>query len=88
MNPARREISPAQIALGKAIRELRKERGASLEALAPQAGISLNMLSLIERGEANPTWNTVYGIAQALGVSMADLAHRAEDQIAAPPAKD
>lgn len=36
------------------------------------------MLSLIERGEANPTWNTVHGIAAALGVSMADLAKAAE----------
>ncbi len=36
------------------------------------------MLSLIERGEANPTWHTVRGIAAALGVSMADLAKAAE----------
>jgi len=67
-----------QVALGKAIRQLRHERGESLEALAPKAGISLNMLSVIERGEANPTWNTVHGIAAALGASVADLATVAE----------
>lgn len=36
------------------------------------------MLSVIERGEANPTWNTVHGIAAALDVSVAELAKAAE----------
>ena len=54
----------------------------SLKALAPEAGITLNMLSLIERGEANPTWETVKRIAAALGVSMGDLAKLA-DKVAA-----
>jgi transcriptional regulator with XRE-family HTH domain len=34
--------------------------------------------SLIERGEANPTWGTVQGIAAALGVSMGELAKLAD----------
>ena len=68
----------SQEALGKAIRELRTKRGASLEALAGEAGISKNMLSLIERGEGNPSWSTVEGIAKALGVSVAKLARLAE----------
>lgn len=67
-----------QPALGKAIRELRQEQGASLEGLAPQAGVTPNTLSLIERGEANPTWGTVRGIATALGVSISKLAKQAE----------
>jgi len=36
------------------------------------------MLSLIERGEANPTWETVKGIARALGVPVSELAKAAE----------
>lgn len=64
--------------MGKAIRELRHRRGASLESLAGEAGITLNMLSLIERGEGNPTWATVRGIANALGLSAAELAKAAE----------
>lgn len=67
-----------QVALGEAIRELRHKRGASLETLAPKAGISLNMLSVIECGEANPTWNTVHGIAAALEISVSELAEAAE----------
>jgi transcriptional regulator with XRE-family HTH domain len=57
-----------------AIRELRQKRGSSLESLAPKAGLALNTLSLSELGQANPTWETVKGIAAALDVSIADLA--------------
>lgn len=68
----------SQQALGKAIRELRSKQGHSLEVLAAKAGITKNMLSLIERGEGNPSWATVSGIAAALGVSVAELAKAAE----------
>ena len=67
-----------QPALGKAIRQLREKLGATQEAFAPQAGITTGTLGLIERGEANPTWGTVRGIADALGVSMGELAKLAD----------
>jgi transcriptional regulator with XRE-family HTH domain len=70
----------SQRALGSAIRELRSKQGDSLEALAGKAGITKNMLSLIERGEGNPSWVTVEGIAKALGVSVASLAKLAETE--------
>lgn len=63
-----------QPALGKAIRQLRDQRGISQEALAYEAGVTSGTLSLIERGLSNPTWGTVKGIAAALGVSIAELA--------------
>jgi transcriptional regulator with XRE-family HTH domain len=78
VNPHTDKTSQAQPALGNAIRELRHKRKASLETLAKEAGITLNMLSLIERGEGNPTWATVRGIASALGVSVSQLAKAAE----------
>ncbi len=67
-----------QPALGKAIRELREKQEISLRTLAPNARVTFNTLSLIERGEANPTWHTVRGIAAALGVSVSALAKAAE----------
>ncbi len=70
-----RQTPYPQPALGKAIRELRSEREISLRNFAPKAGLSANTLSLIERGAANPTWETVKGIAAALDVSIADLAN-------------
>ncbi|MFP5389200.1 MAG: helix-turn-helix domain-containing protein [Thermoleophilia bacterium] len=76
MNP--RQTPYPQPALGRAIRDLRQEKGLSLKSLAPEAGITLNMLSLVERGEANPTWETVKGIAAALGVPVSKLAKAAE----------
>lgn len=68
----------SQLALGKAIRQLRSKKGASQERLANDAGITPNMLSLIERGEGNPSWVTLRGIAAALGVSVSTLAKAAE----------
>lgn len=76
MNP--RQTPRPQPALGRAIRELRQKQGATLETLAEEAGITLNMLSLIERGEGNPTWATITGIATALGVPVSTLAKAAE----------
>jgi transcriptional regulator with XRE-family HTH domain len=61
-----------------AIRTLRNKRGDSQEKLAQAAGITPNMLSLIERGEGNPSWVTVRGIAAALGVPVSVLAKTAE----------
>jgi transcriptional regulator with XRE-family HTH domain len=68
----RRSEQP-QPALGKAIRQLRAKRGVTQEALAHEAEITTGTLSLIERGQANPTWGTIQGIAEALGVSLGDL---------------
>jgi transcriptional regulator with XRE-family HTH domain len=66
-----------QPALGKAVRQLRKERGLKQEALAYEAGITIGTVSLLERGVSNPTWATVKAIAAKLGVSMAEMARLA-----------
>ncbi len=71
------KLEQPQTALGQAIRELRKEQGTTLKQLAPKAGVTFGTLALIERGESNPTWGTVRGIAKALEVSVAELAKRA-----------
>jgi DNA-binding XRE family transcriptional regulator len=63
-----------QPALGKALRQLRHERGVSQETLAYEAGVTSGTLSLIERGRSNPTWGTVKGIAAALSTTIADVA--------------
>ena len=87
----RRSDQP-QPALGKAIRQLREERGMTQEALAQEAGVTVGHMSMIERGHSNPTWGTVRGIASALSTSMGELAKLAdtcaEEQIRpARPAK-
>jgi len=67
-----------QAALGEAIRELRGKRKVTQEDLAAGAGITPATLSLIERGQANPTWDTARRIAGALGVSIGELAKLSE----------
>jgi transcriptional regulator with XRE-family HTH domain len=67
-----------QPALGKAIRQLREKRGATQEGLGADAGVTGRTLSLIEQGHANPKWATVRDIADALNVSMGDLAKLAD----------
>jgi transcriptional regulator with XRE-family HTH domain len=78
LNPPRPLTSRPQPALGQAIRELRQKRGETQEQLAPRSGISPKTLSLIERGEANPTWATARDISAALGVSISELAKLSE----------
>ena len=67
-----------QAAFGEAVRELRLKRDATQEEIAVGAGITPQTLSLIERGQANPTWDTARKLAMALGVSIGDLAKVSE----------
>jgi XRE family transcriptional regulator, regulator of sulfur utilization len=73
-----RQSERPQPALGKAVRELRDKGGLTQEELAAAADVTGRTLSAIETGNANPTWATVRDIAAALGVSISELAKRAE----------
>ncbi len=73
-----RPSSRPQPDLGAAIRELRRKNGFTQDVLAATAGTSTRTLALIESGNANPTWATVRDIADALGVTVAELAKAAE----------
>ena len=59
--------------LGGRVRQLRTDRGWSLEALAQASGVSRSMLSDIERDRANPTLAVTLRIARAFGLSLGDL---------------
>lgn len=65
------------------MRELRDKRGLTQEALAHQADITVGHLSMIERGHANPSWGAVRALADALDISMTDLAKLADKFLAA-----
>jgi transcriptional regulator with XRE-family HTH domain len=68
----------SRAALGKAVRHFRVERDETQEALAHKAGITVGHLSKIERGKANPTWETLEAVAAALDLSVSRLAKQAE----------
>lgn len=55
------------------LKKFRAERNLSLSRLAELSGISKVMLSQIEKGEANPTVNTVWKIAGGLNIPYSAL---------------
>jgi len=73
----RRSDQP-QPALGKAIRQLREERGMTQEALAQEAGVTVGHMSMIERGHSNPTWATILSVTKALDTPARQLVELAE----------
>jgi XRE family transcriptional regulator, regulator of sulfur utilization len=68
--------------LAATLRRLRAERGIAQEELAHMAGISTGSLSRIEREQASPAWTTVGRIAEALDMSVAELAEAVEHDAA------
>ena len=60
-------------AVGNEIKRLRKLRGRTLEQLATGAGVSAGLLSQVERGQGNPSFNTLVQVAHALGIPVARL---------------
>ena len=60
-------------AVGARIRELRQSRGTSLAALAASTGLGKGTLSELERGQRNPTLDTLFAIATDLGIPLSDL---------------
>jgi len=59
--------------LGRKVRERRLSLAMSQRDLAEAAGIRQALVSEIERGEANPTLDSVLRIATTLEVSFAEL---------------
>ncbi len=59
--------------IAKRVSELRATQGLSLDALATRSRVSRSMISLIERGESNPTAVVLEKLAAGLGVTLASL---------------
>lgn len=59
--------------LAQRVRELRKQRGLTLEQLAEHSGVSRSMISLIERQETSPTAAVLNKLADALGMTLPAL---------------
>ncbi|WP_370978995.1 helix-turn-helix domain-containing protein [Agaribacterium sp. ZY112] len=60
-------------ALGANIRKIREDSGVSQELLANSSGIERSHMGKIERGTMNLTVNTLFKIADTLGVSVVDV---------------
>jgi transcriptional regulator with XRE-family HTH domain len=60
------------------VREIRKERGWTQEALAENASLHWTYIGGIERSERNPSWENVVKLARALGTTVSEPAAHAE----------
>ena len=68
-----KEASQLREKFGTRIRSLRSAHGFTQEQLAERAGISVDFLSLIERGKNAPSFGNLDELADALEVSVANL---------------
>ncbi|MGO1120119.1 helix-turn-helix domain-containing protein [Rhodovibrionaceae bacterium A322] len=66
--------------LGRRLRAVRKKGQLTLEQLAESSNVSRSMLSQIERGEANPTFATLWNLTRALGIDLAELVEDATEE--------
>ena len=58
---------------GKKLRTLRTERALSQASLANLAGVDQTHISLLERGERQPTLPTMYRLSEALDMTLAEF---------------
>lgn len=69
---------PLLIALGQALRRMRRERRLSQEEVSLRTGVHRNYVGGVERGEREPTVTTIARLAAALDTSMASIFAEAE----------
>ncbi|WP_245735793.1 helix-turn-helix domain-containing protein [Pedococcus cremeus] len=65
--------------VGAQLKTLRKMRTFTIEALSARSGVSIGLISQIERGRGNPSFNTLVQMAHALDVPIGRLFHAADD---------
>ena len=65
---------------GRIIRDLRRKRGWSQEVLSGLAGIARSHLSEIETGDKNANVDTLWRVADALGIRMSELMRMVEEE--------
>lgn len=70
--------SPEHAAFGRAIRELRDERGISQEELSHRSGIDRSYMGGVERGERNVSLTNILRVAAGLDLDPSALFARFE----------
>ncbi len=66
--------------LAQVIRRHRQKAGISQEELAHRAGVHRTYISFLERGERNPSVDSLRKIGRALGVPASQLVAEAEEE--------
>lgn len=71
-------VNPPEI--GPRLQAYRKQQNLTLADLATRSGVSRSMLSEIERGNANPTYGTLWHLTRALNIDLNSLISGASEE--------
>jgi len=82
--PGQQDTNEMLLVVGATVRMARKRRRMTLQDLADQTGVSVSMLSMLERGVASPSIGTLVSVSSALGLHMAQLFQDPSAQASSP----
>lgn len=68
-------------AFAQVLREARKQKGLTQEELGDLAGLHDTYISLLERGQRQPSLETTFALADALGLKASTLVTRVEAKL-------
>jgi transcriptional regulator with XRE-family HTH domain len=68
-------------AFGLALKKLRQDGGYSQQGLAKACKLDRTFISLLERGERQPTITTIYKVAEALEVTVQQVIIQIDNQL-------
>jgi transcriptional regulator with XRE-family HTH domain len=71
--PSKKKNVDLRVEFGQRVRSLRESRRLTQEQLAERARISVDFLSLVERGRNSPSFENLQALADALETSVASL---------------
>lgn len=64
------------------LRALRQQRGLTIDGLSTESGVSVAVISKLERNQQSPGLDTLYRLAHAFGLSATDLLAMSESALA------
>jgi transcriptional regulator with XRE-family HTH domain len=67
------KVTALSVRIGKNVKKIREKKGITQEKLAFEANLNRAYIGYIERGERNPSTDTLAKLAKALKVSLKDL---------------
>lgn len=82
--PGSQDANEMLLVVGTSVRIARKRRRMTLQDLADRTGVSVSMLSMLERGVASPSIGTLVSVSSALELHMAQLFQDPSAQASSP----
>lgn len=73
------ETQPDAAGIGRSVRQYRKRHGLNLEQVSASTGLSVSMISKIERGLTSPSVRSLYALSNALQIPVGALFNDQED---------